>query len=190
MNKNTKIIIAIVAIIAVIGIVVAVVMMNQEKNDGNVEGGNAESKLSINTADDMIKLVDDMYKGIEIFPSIETAEIDVNDKDMFTSVTGLESSEKIDKVVVSQPMMSSQAYSLVLVKVKDANDANAIAKEMNEKANPNKWICVSAERVYSTSVNNLVFFVMSDADVADPVYNNFKKLAGKIGQEYERVYEE
>ena len=186
MNKNTKIIIAIVAIIAVIGIVVAVVMMNKEK----AEGGNAESKLSINTADDMIKLVDDMYKDIEMFPSIETAEIDVNDKDMFTSVTGLESSEKIDKVVVSQPMMSSQAYSLVLVKVKDANDANAIAKEMNEKANPNKWVCVSAERVYSTSVNNLVCFVMADADIADPVYNNFKKLAGKVGQEYERTYEE
>ena len=50
-------------------------------------------------------------------------------------------------------MMSSQAYSLVLVKVKDGVDANNIAKTMSEKIDTRKWICVSAEKLYATSSN-------------------------------------
>ena len=45
------------------------------------------------------------------------------------SYTGLSSNENIDAVVVSEPMIGSQAYSLVLVKVKDGQDAIILERE-------------------------------------------------------------
>ena len=83
-------------------------------------------------------------------------------------------------------MISSQAYSFVVAKVKDGVDANSIAKEMLDKVNPIKWICVGAEKVYATSSGDVVCLVMASEEWAKPIYESFKSLAGTIGQEYER----
>ena len=42
----------------------------------------------------------------------------ITDKDMVSSMTGLENGDELEYLVVSEPMMSSQAYSLVVAKVK------------------------------------------------------------------------
>ena len=86
-------------------------------------------------------------------------------------------------------MMSSQAYSLVIAKVKDGVDTNAVAKEMNENVDARKWICVTAEKVYTTSSGNIVFLIMTNENTAKPIYNTFKELAGGVGKEFERVGE-
>ena len=70
--------------------------------------------------------------------------------------------------------------------VKDGVDANSIAKEMLDKVNPIKWICVGAEKVYATSSGDVVCLVMASEEWAKPIYESFKSLAGTIGQEYER----
>ena len=87
-------------------------------------------------------------------------------------------------------MMTSQAYSLVLVKVKNGVDANAVAKTMNENINSRKWICVSAEKVYTTSSKDVVCLVMSSEEIAKTIYEKFKILAGNIGEEYEKTEQE
>jgi hypothetical protein len=86
-------------------------------------------------------------------------------------------------------MMSSQAYSLVLVKVKDGVDANNIAKTMSEKIDTRKWICVSAEKLYATSSNDIVCLVMASEEWAKPVYEGFKALAGTVQEEYTKTEE-
>lgn len=86
-------------------------------------------------------------------------------------------------------MMSSQAYSLVLVKVKDGVDADKIAKSMSEQIDIRKWICVSAEKLYATSSGDVVCLVMSSEERAKPIYEKFKKLAGTIGEEYIKTEE-
>ena len=135
---------------------------------------------------ELTTLVDKIYEGLELFPSLATMELDLTDMEMVTYETGLTSVEDVDGIVVSAPMMSSQAYSMILVKAKDASKADLIAKEMNDNVNPNKWICVSAEKVYATSCGNVAFLVMTNADMADDVYENFKKVAGNVGTEYSR----
>ena len=95
-----------------------------------------------------------------------------------------------EEILASEPMMTSQAYSLMLVKVKDGVDANSIAKTMNENVDERKWICVTAEKIYSAASGNVVCLVMSNADTAKTVYDSFKTIAGGIGQEYERTAEE
>ena len=81
-------------------------------------------------------------------------------------------------------MIGSQAYSFVLVKVKDGTDADSIAKQMSENIDTRKWICVEAEKLYATSVDNLAVLVMSSDEWATPVYNKLKEVLGAYNEEY------
>jgi hypothetical protein len=82
--------------------------------------------------------------------------------------------------------MSSQAYSLVIAKVKEGTDADKLAKAMSENIDMRKWICVSAEVLYATSTEDLVFLVMSSEEMAKPVFDAFKNKVGNVGEEYKK----
>ena len=123
-------------------------------------------------------------------PKLQTQALDVTDANMVKTFTGLDSTENIENLVVSKPLMSSQAYSLVLVKVKDGANINEMAKAMNENIDVRKWICVSAEKVYTATSGNVICLVMTNADTAKAVYDSFKAIAGGIDKEYERTVEE
>lgn len=183
MNKSTKIIIAVVAIIVIAAIVaVTMVLMNSKP----------KTKLDpINSADDLVALIEKIYEGKEdLLPgSLQTQAIDVTDNVMVKSFTGLDNGDDLQYIAVSEPMISSQAYSFVLVTVKDGVNANEIAEAIKNKVDYRKWICVSAEKVYTTSSGNVVCLVMSSEDVAKPIYERFKTLAGTVGQEYEKTEE-
>ncbi len=139
-------------------------------------------------SDELTKFVDELYVGNEnLFPSLMTQAIDMSDADSVKYMTGLSNTENVEAVVVSEPMMSSQAYSLVLVKVKSGANADAIAKEMSENIDMRKWICVSAEVLYATSTEDLAFLVMSSEEMAKPVYDAFKKKVENIGEEYTKA---
>ena len=167
-KKNNKVIIgvviAIIVIVAVAGIAFAI--YNNSKPKSNVQ---------ITSTQDMENLINTVYEG---------QEDDISNIDIVTSYTGLTANENIDGIVVSEPMMSSQAYSFVLVKVKDGANADAIAKEMSEKVDTRKWICVEAEKLYATSVDNLAVLVMSSDEWATPVYNKLKEVLGAHNEEY------
>lgn len=182
MNKTTKIIIAAIAIIAVVAVAIALILMNS-KPKTNLD--------PISSSEDLTALIDKIYEGVDIeLPSLQSQTIDVSDNYAVQYATGLENADDVEYVATSEPLMSSQAYSLVLVKVKDGVNANEVAKKMNENIDERKWICVSAEKVYTTSSGNVVCLVMASEDRAKPVYEKFKTLAGAIGEEYERTEEE
>lgn len=183
MNKTTKIIIAVVVIIAIIAIAVTVVLMNSKPKT---------SLAPINSAEDLVALIEKVYEGQEdmVPGSVQTQTIDVSDEMMVKAFTGLDNGEKLQYLVASEPMISSQAYSFVLATVKEGVNANEVAEEIKDKVDYRKWICVSAEKVYTTSSGNVVCLVMSSEEVAKPVYEKFKTLAGNIGQEFEKTEEE
>ena len=180
-----KVIIGLVIALAVIAIVVGIIFMNNRPKE--------EAKtntVKIEKAEDLSNLINEIYKGKEEnLPRLNTQIVDVNDADAIKNATGLENGNDFEFVAISEPMISSQAYSLVLAKVKDNVNANNIAKEMSEKIDTRKWICVSAEKLYATSSEDIVCLVMSSEEWAKPVYDEFKKLAGKIGEEYTKTEE-
>ena len=183
MKNSVKIIIAVVVIAIVAVLAVTFTRMNS----------NSSTNLNeINTAEDLSSLVDKIYEGQEgmIPPSVQTQIIDVSDSETVQYVTGLENANDIEFIVTSEPMISSQAYSLILVKVKDGVNANKIAKTMSENVNTRKWICVSAEKLYTTNSGNIVCLVMASENTAKSVYEKFKTLAGTVGEEYEKTEEE
>ena len=180
-----KVIIGLVIALAVIAIVVGIIFMNNRPKEET-----KTNTVKIEKAEDLSNLINEIYKGKEEnLPRLNTQIVDVNDADAIKNATGLENGNDFEFVAISEPMMSSQAYSLVLAKVKDNVNANNIAKEMSEKIDTRKWICVSAEKLYATSSEDIVCLVMSSEEWAKPVYDEFKKLAGKIGEEYTKTEE-
>lgn len=184
MKNQTKIITTLVVVAIVIVAIIAVIMLKDKK-------GNSTKLGEINSSEDLEKLVEKIYEGKEeALPSVVTNTIDVTNNDMVKSSTGLENGNDLEYLVVSEPMISSQAYSLVLAKVKNGTNANEVAKTMSEKVDQRKWICVTAEKLYATNSGNVVCLVMSAEEWAKPVYETFKDLAGSVGKEYEKTAEE
>ena len=182
MKKSIKILIIVILILAVLA-GVAFLAVNLAKSKSNLP--------EINSAEELSALVDKVYEGLEIqMPMLNTHIVDVTDNMTVQVVTGLEDGSNFEYLVASEPLMSSQAYSFVLAKVKEEVNANEVAKAMNEKIDNRKWICVTAEKVYTTSSGNVVCLVMSNEETATTVYNKFKALAGGIGKEFERTEQE
>ena len=81
---------------------------------------------------ELSELLDKMYaiKGPDF--DVETDTVDFDDEYAVSSYTGLtmDDVKKLDAAIVSEPMMGSQAYSLVLVRLKDKADAADIAQKM------------------------------------------------------------
>ena len=182
MNKIAKILI-IVGVIIVLGVAVTLLALNFSKPKTNLP--------EIASAEDLTALVDKIYEGLEIeMPSLMSQALELTDSDLVKMFTGLDNGDNLEYVVVSEPLMTSQAYSLVLAKVKNGVNVNEVAKTMNENIDARKWICVSAEKVYTTSSGNVVCLVMSREELAKPVYEKFKALAGGIGKEFEKTEQE
>ena len=183
MKKQT--IIAIIAVLIVAIIIGGVIAVN------NNNSGNKDS-VKIESAKDMKKMFSTINSNLkEKLPSLETQEIDVSDEMQVQTYKGLKSNENVEALVVSEPMMSSQAYSAVAVKVKSNADIETLKQEMLDNIDTSKWICVSASKVYVTNHDNVIFLVMADEEWAKPVYDEFKKFVNNnIGKELEKNAEE
>jgi len=61
------------------------------------------------------------------------------------------------------PMVSSTAYFVALLSVPSDADIEALAKTIKDNADPNKWICVSADQVDTVINGNVILFYMLDS---------------------------
>ena len=182
MKKGLKILVALIIIIAIIGVIGFIYNKNSKPKSNFVD---------ITSPDELAQIVTKVYEGNEeLYSSLQTQTIDISDSEVVKSFTGLENGANIEFMVASEPMMSSQAYSFVLLKLKDGVNADEIAEKIKDNVDERKWICVTAEKVYTTSSDNIVCLVMSNEEMAKPVYEKFKMLAGVVGQEFEKTAEE
>lgn len=186
MKKQTMITIIVIAIIAIIAIVGVVIVKN---NKNTTNGG---TSVKIESEKDMKSMLKSIYsKNKDILPELETEEIDVSNSDLVTSYTGIQSTGNIESLVALEPLMSSQAYSAVALKLKSNANIETVKEEILNNVDMRKWICVSAEKLYVTNYNNIIFFVMSDEDWATTTYNSFKEYVGnEIGKELQKSGEE
>ena len=184
MKKQTMAIIIIAIVVAIIAIAIAFVTFTNKED--------IKSNVKLESAQDITKMFSSIYANLkDSLPDLETETIDISDDMMVEGYTGLKSAENIELLVVSEPLMSSQAYSAVAIKVKNGTDIEAMKQEILNNIDMGKWICVSAEKIYITNHDNVIFFVMSDEDWAKSVYENFKKfVSNEVGKELEKTGEE
>lgn len=185
MKKSTKGIIAVIIVIAIIAIIAIILVVSGKSTSKNT------NLSDIRSQDDLSNLIDQVYDGVTTdLYNVETRDIDLSDNVSVASYTGLENGDDFEFAVVSEPLINAQPYSFILAKVKDGVNADEVAKEMSEKIDPRKWICVSASKICATSSGNIVFLVMSDEEKTKGVYESFKSIAGTIGQVYEETIED
>ncbi len=70
----------------------------------------------------------------------------------------------VEEAIFCEPMMTSVAHSVCLVRVKDGVDVEEAKKLIKENVNPRKWICVSVSNVNVVSIGNLILLVMDDIE--------------------------
>lgn len=175
--KKKNLIICAVIVLIVLAVIIGIAV--KSNNNGNIK---------IESTANMKNLIDSIYKNANVeLPSLETNEIDMSDNDTVSTYTGSQDNSNIESIVVSEPLISSQAYSLVVMKLKNSADVEKVKQNIYDNVNMSKWICVSAEKLYITNYNNIVFYVMSDEDWAQPVYTAFKAYVNnKNGSELEK----
>lgn len=175
MKKQNIFIIGLI-LLAVISFVIFILV------SGSGNKGSVETPKDIN---DIINTINKNNKNV--LPELETMKVDIKNIDEVTSYTGLKTNDGIESIVVSAPLITAQAYSVAIVKVKDNADVEKIKQEMLDNIDMRRWICVSAEQLYITNSGNVIFSVMADKDVAKAVYNDFKKYVNNnIGKELEK----
>ena len=81
-----------------------------------------------------------------------------------------------EEALASESGVGSIAHSVVLVRVKDNADVEAIKEKIENSVNPRKWICVEAEEVEIESKGNLIILIMSSEINAEKIETEFNKL--------------
>ena len=125
----------------------------------------APEKTVEGTPEEIIAKIYENHKQMQL--NVMSTELDLSDADAVSYNTGLESGDKLSAAWVSEPMMSSQAYSLVVARVKNSADAPQVAKEMYDKVNTAKWICVSADTKTAAYCGDVVLLFMADSQFAE-----------------------
>ena len=151
------------------------VACQNNNGNGNGEQGNLEGTLEeileriYDNAD-----IDDSFKSfVEEF--LHTSEITSENVSYFLGKGGLE----FESAIASEPMMSSSAYSLCLVRVKDSTYIEKMKREIKENVNPMKWICVGVDpqNVIVDNIGDVIFLLMSDVQT-QALYDSFLSLEG------------
>lgn len=172
-----------VAIVLVIGLITTVIVINNN---------NQKNTSSLNTAKEMKTALKNINKNLgDTLPDLEVTEISSNDSELVASYTYLSDPSIVESLVVSEPTMSSQAYLAFILKLKDNTNVENVKEELLNNLDMNRWICVSAEKIYITNSGNTIFVVMSFEEWATPVYNEFVKYVDKnIGKTLEKEDED
>ena len=95
--------------------------------------------------------------------------------------TGLQDASAITNVAVYEPMMGSQAFSLVMVRTAEGAEPKAVAQEMKDNIDPRKWICVGADEIMAAGYGDTVMFIMLDSQLglsAQSYVDAFQSVCG------------
>lgn len=151
-------------------------VMNQPatpEGDGEVDPGmemTPETGAEVTADAELSGMVDQIYEAYPVeLMMMTTSAVDLSDESWLTYNTGLtaEQGALVDAGVLSESMTGSQAYSMVLLRVKDEADAQTIADAVLNNVQMNKWVCTMADKARVVTFGDKLLFVMSNSELAD-----------------------
>ena len=86
---------------------------------------------------------------------------------------------EFEEALASEPGIGSIAHSVVLVRVKDNANIQAIEEKIENSINPRKWVCVGVEEddVIVEDKGNLIALIMiEDETTREKIEDAFEKL--------------
>lgn len=137
----------------------------KKESSDNLEGSLTDIMASLY---ENAQLDADFREALDNFETVELTD------DLEISILGTDEVTYTEGVV-SMPMMSSIAFQCVLLRVDEA-DVETAKQALKDSANPDKWVCVSAETTLIESRGNVIFFIMSGKNEAYALNEAFQKL--------------
>ena len=134
-------------------------------------------------------LINALYQQVPVeFPVCDPTAVDLNDEFSLSNFTGLTDASLITEAMYSEPMMGSQAYSLVLVRVNDAAKAEEVANTMLENIDPAKWICVSADNLRVGLYQDILVLIMVSSSMSETLADDMMKaFSTVVGSELDLI---
>lgn len=132
-------------------------------------------KQSENISGSLSDIMKEVYKNIpeDELPELVNGEVNKDNQEYYLGSSDITYKEAL----ASEPLMSSVAHSVVLVRANSVKDVDNIKKEIKEKINPRKWVCVGVDEknVLVESKGDLVILIM-DNKYAATIRDNFLNL--------------
>ncbi len=160
MKKLSKIVVVMMAFVMMLSITGC-----GEKKEKNLEGTLPE-------------LMRKLYKGAGIneeedFMFLEDKEVTEENLSYYLGVKELDYKEAL----ASESMVGSTAHSIVLVRMNKGADIEQAKKDIKEKVDPRKWICVGVEdeNVIVDNIGDVIVLIMNN-DYAKKLSESFKEL--------------
>ena len=130
----------------------------------------AKFYLSSPSIPELSGIVDQIYAAHPVdLMMVETTAVDLTNAEWYPYQTGLNEEQitKVDAAVTSEPGVGSQAYCMVLVRLKDKANGDEIAEAMLDGIDMHKWVCVAADKASVATFDDKVLFVMADSELVD-----------------------
>ena len=145
-----------------------------ETNDG---AGVATDAIVAYENVDLVAVADSLYDGIAEDERPFVMSMPIEDEEMFGYFTFIPYEEGLE-AVANEPMMSSIAHSIVLVKAPTVEKAEEVAAAMKANCDPRKWMCVEADIVEGLTNGNIAMLLMTtkEGGMADTIIANFNAL--------------
>lgn len=132
-------------------------------------------KQSENISGSLSDIMKEVYKNIpeDELPELINEKVNKDNQEYYLGSSDITYKEAL----ASEPLMSSVAHSVVLVRANSVKDVDNIKKEIKEKIDPRKWICVGVDEknVFVESKGDLVILIM-DNKYAATIRDNFLNL--------------
>ncbi len=156
----------------------------------------SDAVTSVTSAEDAVTFINvNVYSQCadNLPMGMDTNILPLDDMDLITHHTGLTDLEGITDIILSESMVGSIPYSLVMVRT-DGTNTDDIQTALAEKINPRKWVCVSADQMRTIRLDNDVILVMSNTfnenvipvmnaivAAADGVYSEIGSVVNVLG---------
>lgn len=132
-------------------------------------------KQSENISGSLSDIMKGVYKNIpeDELPELINEKVNKDNQEYYLGSSDITYKEAL----ASEPLMSSVAHSVVLVRANSVKDVDNIKKEIKEKIDPRKWVCVGVDEknVLVESKGDLVILIM-DNKYAATIRDNFLNL--------------
>ena len=132
-------------------------------------------KQSENISGSLSDIMKEVYKNIpeDELPELINEKVNKDNQEYYLGSSDITYKEAL----ASEALMSSVAHSVVLVRANSIKDVDYIKKEIKEKIDPRKWICVGVDEknVFVESKGDLIILIM-DNEYASTIRDNFLNL--------------
>ena len=137
-------------------------------------GQNSSSSVaeSVKLEGTLEEILAKVYDGVTDLPMTMEQELTEENSEYNVGVARSSYTEGL----ASDAAINAIAFSVCLMRAEDEEKAKTLAEEVEEKADPRKWICVEAEKTVVRQRGNTILLVMSSTATTDAIVANFDAL--------------